>query len=390
MRLSRSSRSASNRNTGASLRLPNLSISRFCGIRDLTINRLGRVNLIVGMNGAGKTTVLDAVRVFADRGSQGAIGSILRRRDELYEFKDSDGDLVSGINWEALFWQRRLSDNVPIHIGPTDPMSQLELTVRAPDSRELKDLVVPSFAAASDEIWALVTRYQGEERTELLAPVMVPATPDISITPTVGIRRSRKSRSGPLSPALVNCQSIGPGLLTNSQARELWGTMVLTDEETKAVDALNLMYGGEVERAGMAGGENFTVGRPVVRLAGSEQRVPLKSLGDGAIRLFGFALGLANSHNGFLLIDEVENGIHRTLQPNFWEMILAAAHENNIQVFATTHGWDAVEGFATAVARNGNSEGVLVRIERDGDDTHAIEYSGNDLLVAAERGIEVR
>lgn len=385
MRLRRSDRSANNRNTGASLRLPDLSISRFCGIRDLTISRLGRVNLIVGMNGAGKTTVLDAVRVFADRGSQGAIGSILRRRDELYEFKDSDGDLVSGINWEALFWQRRLSDNVPIRIGPTDPARQLELTVRAPDSRELKDL---AFGAASDEIWTLVAKYQGEERTDLLVPVMVP--PDINITPAVGIRRSRKNRSGELSPALVKCQSIGPGLLTNSQARELWGTMVLTDEETMAVDALNLMYGGEVERAGMAGGENFTVGRPVVRLAGSEHRVPLKSLGDGAIRLFGFALGLANSHNGFLVIDEVENGIHRTLQPSFWEMVLAAAHENNIQVFATTHGWDAVEGFATAVARDGNSDGVLVRIERDGDDTHAIEYSGNDLLVAAERGIEVR
>ena len=384
MRLRRTNRSTNDPSTGASLRLPNLSISRFCGIRDLTINRLGRVNLIVGMNGSGKTTVLDAVRVFADRGSQSAIGSILRRRDELYEFKDSDGDLVSGINWEALFWQRQLSDNVPIRIGPTGPANQLELTVRALDSNEFRGLAVPSFFAASDEMWALVTKYQGEERTDLLVPA------DVKLGPSFNTKRRRTNRSEPLSLALVNCQSLGPGLLTNSKVRELWGAMVLTDEEPKAVDALNLMYGGEVERAGMAGGENFTVGRPVVRLAGSEQRVPLKSLGDGAIRLFGFALGLANSHNGFLLIDEVENGIHRTLQPNFWEMVLTSAQENNIQVFATTHGWDAVEGFAAAVARNGDSEGVLVRIERDGDDTHAIEYSGNDLLVAAERGIEVR
>lgn len=387
MSLRRPSPLANNRSASASLRLPNLSINRFCGIRDLTISRLGRVNLIVGMNGAGKTTVLDAVRVFASRGNLSTIGAILRRRDELYEFKDSDGDIVSGINWEALFWQRQLLNESPILVGPTDPANQLELTVRAPDPREIEDLANPRAIAIADGSWTLVAKYHGEEHIDLMEPVMVPAVPDIRMS-LVAKRRSRSSGTSPT----VNCQSIGPGLLTNSEVRELWSSMALTDEETKAVDALNLMYrgSGEVERVGMAGGENFTVGRPIVRIAGAEQPIPLKSLGDGAIRMLGFALGLANSHNGFLLIDEVENGIHRTLQPRFWEMVLTAAHESNIQVFATTHGWDAVEGFATAVARLESTEGVLIRIERDGDDTHAIEYSGTELMVAAERGIEVR
>ena len=50
------------------LHLPDLSIAGFRGIERLSIPRLGRVTLLAGRNGAGKTTVLDAVRVYASRG----------------------------------------------------------------------------------------------------------------------------------------------------------------------------------------------------------------------------------------------------------------------------------------------------------------------------------
>ncbi|MDE0446870.1 MAG: AAA family ATPase [Spirochaetaceae bacterium] len=61
-------------------------------------------------------------------------------------------------------------------------------------------------------------------------------------------------------------------------------------------------------------GESNSVRRAVVRLKDQERPVPLKSLGDGAERLFGVALALANSRGGFLLIDEAENGIHHSVQ----------------------------------------------------------------------------
>ena len=50
------------------LHLPSLSIKGFRGIDDLSISRLGRVTLLAGKNGVGKTTVLEACRVYAARG----------------------------------------------------------------------------------------------------------------------------------------------------------------------------------------------------------------------------------------------------------------------------------------------------------------------------------
>ncbi|MDE2841210.1 MAG: AAA family ATPase [Chloroflexota bacterium] len=106
--------------------------------------------------------------------------------------------------------------------------------------------------------------------------------------------------------------------------------------------------------------------------------------------MFGVALALANSQGGFLLIDEAENGIHHTIQRDFWRMALLTAQANNVQVFATTHSWDCVAGFAQAAVAAEGVEGALVRLDSDGEGIRAVEYSEEDLQVAAEQGIEVR
>ena len=130
--------------------------------------------------------------------------------------------------------------------------------------------------------------------------------------------------------------------------------------------------------------------RTVVRLEGQSFPVPLASFGDGALRLFGVALALINSKDGFLLIDEVENGIHHSVQRNLWRMILKTATENNVQVLATTHSFDCVRGFAQAMTEYEENDGALVRIERKDEEMWAVEYSKDDLKIAAEQHIEVR
>ena len=99
------------------LRLQDLVIRGFRGIEDLTISRLGRVTLFTGKNGVGKTTLLDAIRLYAACGRGYIFTDILRSREELIYTKDEDGDEVSLPNWEALFYDRYISKNPLISIG---------------------------------------------------------------------------------------------------------------------------------------------------------------------------------------------------------------------------------------------------------------------------------
>ena len=61
--------------------LPSLSIRGFRGITDLSIPRLARVTLITGMNNTGKTSILEAVRMFTEEATPEVIRELLEFRE---------------------------------------------------------------------------------------------------------------------------------------------------------------------------------------------------------------------------------------------------------------------------------------------------------------------
>ena len=367
------------------LHLPDLVIQGFCGIHDLTINRLGRVTLIAGMNGVGKTTLLDAVRVHAERGRQSTLQDILSRRHEMVDDVDVEGKPVALLDWSALFFGRCLDEGRSICIGTRSS---------APDQRLL--LTLKRDQQAQETLWNSDERdiYLFIESTfaKTTRPIQIgPSPPLPPHWTTAQIRQRERQRGhGALDP--VVCRSLGPDLPNARLITDLWQEVALRAAETDAIDALNLLTANDqtIERVAVIESERGIFPRPIVRLSGHDEPIPLKSLGDGALRMFCMALALANSRDGFLLIDEVENGIHHSVQDRFWEMILHTAHANNVQVLATTHSWDAVAAYARAASQVEEVEGRLVRIERRGEKMRAVEYTEDELVRIAETGSEVR
>ena len=62
--------------------LDSLFVKNFRCFEELEINSLGRVNLIVGKNSVGKTTLLEAIYFFANHGRLAAVNDILKSRGE--------------------------------------------------------------------------------------------------------------------------------------------------------------------------------------------------------------------------------------------------------------------------------------------------------------------
>lgn len=362
------------------LHLPNLTIRRFRGIQDLSIERLGRVTLIAGKNGVGKTTVLDAVRTYAARGQYAVLSSILGKREELTRAIGEDGDERLAFDLESLFYGRRVPLHSPIVIGPTGNDQYLSMEATVLDEREVGQWakMYPEHLPDADTRQLKVT-FNGEVK-------LLPLVSSESEWLHKALVKEPERSSG------IRCESLGPNVLSNEDIARLWDKIALTDDENRAVEALRLIIVDTVERAAVIGDESKSRfgRRAMARLAGQKRPVPLRSLGDGAVRLFGVALALANSQGGFLLIDEVENGIHHTLQRDFWRMVLLTAQANNVQVFATTHSWDCVAGFAQAAVAEEGAAGALVRLERDGEHTRAVTYPEHELHAAADHGIEVR
>ena len=350
-----------------SLHLPSLVIKNFRGIDELTIPRLGRVTLLTGKNGVGKTTVLDAVRVWAARGHTSAIDQVLRNRGDFFtNVGESSQTIVA--DRTALFTDRLRSTEMLIQVGTNDEDSMLQM--RRETQNEMADSGVSTPVEPSYDIRLRVRNGMG---------MFWPA----DYRPTGAFR----------SPVIL-CLWIGPDAPTDRHIERYWNEIALSHYEDRAVEGLNLITDSVVERIAIvdpllgAGGSYRR--RLMAKVRGKEYPVPLRTLGDGAIRMFGTALSLVNSTDGLLLIDEAENGIHHSIQAKFWNMVLQTAERNNVQVIATTHSWDCVVGFAKAASELEHVEGVLYRIQRNGDRLRAVEYPEADLANAAEHRIEVR
>ena len=108
------------------------------------------------------------------------------------------------------------------------------------------------------------------------------------------------------------------------------------------------------------------------------------------LRAPGISLALVNARNGILLIDEFENGLYYTVQPDIWRLIFQVARRLNIQVFATTHSWDCIEAFQLAAKEEHQEEGYLIRLEYIQDKVTATVFDESKLGIATREHIEVR
>lgn len=384
------------------LHLPNLTIEGFRGIDSLTIPRFGRVTLLTGKNSVGKTTVLEAVRMFAARGRPGVLDEILTTHQEAATAIDEDGDEVSGPDLLALFHRRGSSTAREAVVGPQSVWGKLRLHVEALTEQQLEEVWIslPERAAndfMDDNPQALKAEFHNRSAIVGIATGLANGATSrvLSWHPRPRGRASLRSRfpDDDLLPPPIVCERIGPGLPNDASVARYMDKVALTEAQDRAIDALRLIFGSEVEDIAIVGRGRpspYAGPRTIVKFRGYDRPVPLRSLGDGALRLFGLALALANSHEGFLLIDEAENGIHYSLQREFWRMVLQAADRNNVQVIATTHGWDCIAGFAMAATELEHIDGLLFRLSDAHGQLRAVEYTEEEMITAAQQGIEMR
>ena len=72
----------------------------------------------------------------------------------------------------------------------------------------------------------------------------------------------------------------------------------------------------------------------------------ITEFGDGLRHYISIICALYAAENGYLFIDEIDNGIHYSQLDRLWKLILTLSKKTNCQVFATTHSKEMLESFA--------------------------------------------
>jgi hypothetical protein len=177
--------------------------------------------------------------------------------------------------------------------------------------------------------------------------------------------------------------------LDKVQIAGLWDSIALTPLQEDVLGALRIIAPG-VEGLNLVADVISSDRIPIVKVQGITEPLPLSNLGDGMQRMLGIALALVSAKDGMLLIDEIENGLHYSVQPSLWQIIFHLARHLNIQVFATSHSRDCIEAFQQIADADKQTEGMLIRLESKKDEIVATLFDERELGIATREQIEVR
>ncbi len=275
-----------------------ISIENFRSFHKTTINGFERINLFGGKNNVGKTSLLEAIFV----GLKGDINSIAQSRK---------GNAQTNY-MEYLFFNQNsnVSPEIEVYLNETE-----------------------SFISRINKDYKVVIKEVGLHKET----------------------RSYQDFRSNSSPFWDN-NSISFILNKNTQYPEQYTLSSEFDKSDKKGDSDEILKAIQVIEPNIVEIKTYSddPGMIYLRDKGKKQRIPLIYYGDAIQKIMRYIITIAafQNENGssteggkYLLIDEIENGLHYTVQEDFWEMLFKLAITYDIQIFAATHSREMIAAF---------------------------------------------
>jgi len=366
-----------------------LEVKGFRVLSELSVLPFGRVNLITGKNNAGKSSLLEAVRILVTGGALRTLFDILNYREELGAAGESERTYL-----------------------PTDQAPFCNLFTGFPDLASSKlgfsiaseGALPPSLGRIGARIGWFVRRMDPERRAISYEPAGTDLFGEVDAFPALVLDIGGRQRVVPFDRLQRHysmraeadampfaCVYLDPfSSRSTSHLGALWDAIALTDVEPEIVKALQIIS-SDIQAVSFVGSDERSARSrtAIVRSTAHSSPVPLRTFGDGVNRLCGVILSLCNARNGVLLVDEIENGLHYSVQSQIWRTIFRLASTLNVQVFATSHSWDCVRAFQEAASES-PQDGVLVRLSRVREKIIPTLFTEKELEIVTRDQIEVR
>lgn len=388
-------------------RLPfeQVSVEGFRGLRGLEMPEMGPINILVGGNNSGKTSVLEALAIVCNPFEPLEWLSMIRRRD----FGGLDETRLQSLRWcfhqdgnladpehmfsstcefrsSGRFPLRRLSVEYEDILGiPSEKelrrLARWQRSLREFDSKELRKGAVIRHHVETDQSPG------GSERSESstcsrIEPISFQLWEDFPVLESS--KRRGNLPTDTLTPYSYQLNSLQvrahSGQIFQTRADPMKGKQHVLDLVQAFDPGVN-----DIEIA------SFRGSRPAIYL--NHERLgpaPLSIFGDALRRAVLLSSTLHTLRGGLLLIDEIETGIHISALARVFRWLMDAARRFDVQVVATTHSLEALDGMINA-ADERVEDLVTFHLEADDSRTHVKRIEGEVLRrLRTKRGLDVR
>lgn len=345
-----------------------ITIQNFRCYKHLKIDQCSRLNVIVGDNGSGKTSLLEAifmalatgpeiaVRYNKQRGLDGILGGTPRSIERaLFGEFFYNGDITKPIQI-TLDGMGDEARSLVISTGGDQGM----LALIDPTSNELS--VSGSFAFS----WK---NAQGS---------------DYRVTPQVTPNGIRMGDTGEDLPSFLYFSANLP--VNASEAAGRFSDLSKVNQSAQFIEVFKQAYPWIIDISIELSGGTAAL---FASVAGKSRKLPLANVSAAINRIAAILLAIATSPKSVVLVDEIENGIFHAHQAEIWRALRKFAKHYDSQLFVSTHSKECLN--ALTIAADDNLEDIsLWQIERCEMSPKVHVFDGETLAAGLQYGTEIR
>jgi energy-coupling factor transporter ATP-binding protein EcfA2 len=379
--------------------LDDITIHAFRGLRNLTLEKLGRINLIVGANNSGKTSVLEAISTHVQPLDPMEWTSVARRREAI----PAREPLITAVEWLFPHDEDASSDSFssqtavsseggfPVHKTVAQLRAFWSLFEQLPDQGPEEEDSVATLQEVNAELTGARRAVELTLTAELkLDPRFPNAEPEVLRHRALFVEGERYSEPRVRRAPRVSVRHITPF----THWVRSWHVSFLDDaiDSGRKKDLLDLLQQFDIRvRDILIRAPRGLMGSVWIDYAGTGL-APLSAFGDGFRRAFTIASVLWPLRNGVLLIDEIDASLHVSILGRLFRWLTDRCRELNIQVFATTHSLEAVDALLKGQPADGQYDLVGYHLPSEGVQRTFLKRYGGDVLrrMRFESGLDIR
>lgn len=315
------------------MRLKSIDITNFRGFDHLKVEDFGQLNVIVGRNNSGKTSLLEAL---------------------LFIFDCNHPYFLVGVNRMRRIQSERMEDFVTYFHG-LSAKNIIDIKGNFTDKEDRGFVRQVSLKAASQSNFtdfAPPNPFTYIDQTGTIKPDTSPL--QIVLESKMengdkGLFRVRMGENGRPTIEGSNDQRLG------EQGNQNYSTVYLSPISSDFIflEPISTLIKQKAEGKIVAllkevddriNGINIIGDRVYFDYEGADELIPSTIIGDGVRRVLSVVAYLANStQNTVVFIEEIENGLYYKTHKQLWKAIIAAIRQSGVQIFVTTHSVETLK-----------------------------------------------
>lgn len=363
--------------------LERLKLENYKNFSNLELNELKRVNFIAGQNNIGKTSILESIFLFYDRGAPDVFIKLIALRGI------PAVELMPNSLWVPYFNNLDTSKLMRIEVNDSGHINE---AIYRHSKSNIQSLSIDNYSSPNynNMGWNNIQTSQNKSNLSdsLICTYKEGKKPAGEAQFSIDggqLNLNFKNFNNP-NKRVTFVQSSSKG--ANQADSERLGKIDIEQGLDKIVKYLKIIDASINSLSVVLQGQ-----QPVIYCdAGLKRKIPISFMGEGVSKLLSIIAAILTSQSGIVCIDEIENGIHYSLFPDVMKIIVEAAKENNCQVFVTTHSNDVLKGLYIASKEDSSVEKNIsfYRIDKKNDQIKPKHYTSSMLFSAIDRDWEVR